>query len=265
MSGFRHSKRLGQHFLVDEALVAAVVDAAGIDPQDEVLEVGAGPATLTEHLAGRCRRLVAVEIDRRLSEALRRRFAGRPEVEVLEADILRVDLAELFPAGGEVVVGNIPYYLTGALLPLLLDHPPRPRRISLLVQLEVAERWTAATGESVATVAVQVFTDARIAFRVPATAFDPPPRVESALIVMEVLSQPRLALDDPSAFFGFVERVFQYRRKQLGGSLPRVTGLAPGEVSARLSELGIDSTRRPQTLTVAEWDSVHRAFGQYAR
>lgn len=260
MSGFRHSKRLGQHFLVDESLITAVVEAAGIEAGDAVLEIGAGPATLTDLLAPLCRRLVAVELDTRLARGLRTRFAGQPHVEVMEADILRLDLAQLFPGGGEVVVGNIPYYLTGALLPLLLDHPPRPRRVSLLVQAEVAERWTASTGESVATVAVGVFTDARIALRLPAAAFDPPPRVDSALVVMDVLDTPRIELESPARFFGFVERVFQFRRKQLGSSLPRVTGLAADEVAGRLGGLGIDPTRRPQTLSIPEWESVHRAF-----
>ena len=258
---FRHRKRLGQHFLVDLELRDRVVEAAGIGPEDEVLEVGAGPATLTERLAGRCRRLVAVELDDRLVAQLRRRFTGTPGVEVVHADILKLDLRALFPAGGEVVVGNIPYYLTGALLPRLLDEPPRPRRISLVVQREVAERWTAATCESVATVAVKAFTEARLAFPIPAAAFDPPPKVESALVVMDVLPEPALRAPDPRAFFAFVERVFQFRRKQLGTSLARVSGLPASEAQARLRSLGIDPERRPQTLTLGEWDSVVEAFG----
>lgn len=181
-------------------------------------------------------------------------------MEVVHADILRLDLGALFPAGGEVVVGNIPYYLTGALLPRLLDQAPRPRRISLVVQREVAERWTAETCESVATVAVKAFTAARLAFVIPAAAFDPPPRVESALVVMDVLPEPALRAPDPRSFFAFVERVFQFRRKQLGTSLPRVSGIPGPAVQERLRSLGIDPERRPQALTLAEWDSVVEAF-----
>ena len=193
---------------------------------------------------------------------LRARFAPNPDVEVVHADILRLDLRALFPTGGEIVVGNIPYYLTGALLPKLLDQAPRPKRISLVVQLEVAERWTAPTGESVATVAVQAFTEARLALRIPAAAFDPPPRVNSALVVMEVRAEPAIRVPDPKAFFGFVERVFQFRRKQLGGTLARLGGLPVADVQRELRALGIDPARRPQTLTLAEWESVALTFGR---
>ena len=239
-----------------------MVAEAGIQPEDEVLEIGPGPGTLTDLIAGRARRLVAVELDSRLAERLRRRYAGRPEVEVVEGDILRTDLALLFPQGGEVVVGNIPYFLTAALLPKLLDPAPRPKRISLVVQREVAERWTSPTGVSTAAVAVQLYTVARLALHLPAIAFDPVPKVDSALVVMEVRPEPALELEDPRAFFAFVERVFQFRRKQLAGSLPRVTGLPAAEVAERLRSLGIDPRRRPETLLVPEWGAVYRRIGE---
>ena len=235
-----------------------MVAEAGIQPEDEVLEIGPGPGALTDQLAGRARRLVAVELDSRLAGRLRRRYAGRSDVEVVEGDILRTDLARLFPNGGEVVVGNIPYYLTGALLPKLLDQAPRPKRISLVVQREVAERWTASTGAGTGAVAVQLYTEPRLALRLPAVAFDPVPQVDSALVVMEVRPQPALELDDPRAFFAFVERVFQFRRKQLAGSLPRVTGLPAAEVAERLESLGIDPRRRPETLLIPEWGALYR-------
>ena len=254
-------KALGQNWLIDTDLRDRVVAEAGIAPDDEVLEIGPGPGTLTDQIAGRARRLVAVELDGRLAGRLRRRYAGRPDVEIVESDILRTDLGALFPAGGEVVVGNIPYYLTGALLPKLLDHPPRPKRISLVVQREVAERWTAATGVSTATVAVQLYSEARLALHLPAAAFDPQPRVDSALVVMEVRPRPALDLDDPDAFLRFVERVFQFRRKQLAGSLPRVSGLPVPDVAERLLSAGIDPTRRPETLRLEEWDAVFRRIG----
>ena len=257
----RPVKSLGQNWLIDMELRDRVVAEAGIRPEDEVLEIGPGPGTLTDQLAERAARLVAVELDARLAGRLRARFAGKPGVEIVQGDILRTDLSTLFPEGGEIVVGNIPYYLTGALLPKLLDHPPRPRRISLVVQKEVAERWTARTGAGTATVAVQLYTQARLAFHLPASAFDPPPKVDSALVVMEVRPRPALELEDPAAFLAFVERVFQFRRKQLAGSLPRVTGLPPEEVRRRLEELGIEPRRRPETLTLAEWGAVHGRLG----
>ena len=144
--------RFGQNFLVDPVLRDLVAEAAGATEDDDVLEVGAGVGTLTIALAKRCRRLVAVELDRTLMPALREVAGGEPKIETVQADILRYDLAAAFPRGGEIVAGNIPYNLTGALLRKLLDRPPRPRRLSLVVQKEVAERWTAPTGASVATI-----------------------------------------------------------------------------------------------------------------
>ncbi|HEX6350801.1 MAG TPA: 16S rRNA (adenine(1518)-N(6)/adenine(1519)-N(6))-dimethyltransferase RsmA [Candidatus Dormibacteraeota bacterium] len=257
----RQKKSLGQNWLIDEDLRERVLAAADVRPSDEVLEIGPGPGTLTDRLAERAGRLVAVELDGRLAARLRQRFATQPNVEIVEGDILRTDLRGLFPRGGEIVVGNIPYYLTGALLPKLLDDPPRPRRVSLVVQKEVAERWTAPTGVSTATVAVQLYTQARLALNLPAAAFDPPPKVDSALVVMEVRPRPALELADGRSFLGFVERVFQFRRKQLGGSLARVTGLSPSEVAGRLQELGVDPQRRPQTLSLEEWGAVHGGIG----
>ena len=150
--------------MVDAAIRDRVADAAGITSGDEVLEVGAGAGALTVALAEGSRRLVAVELDRRLIPVLRDVVGGMGNVEVVESDILKVDQAALFPAGGHIVAGNIPYNLTGALIRKLLDAPPRPRRLCLVVQKEVAERWTAASGASLATVAVQVFATARLAF-----------------------------------------------------------------------------------------------------
>jgi len=257
----RQKKSLGQNWLIDAELRDHVVAAAGIESGDEVLEIGPGPGTLTDRLAQLAARLVAVELDARLAARLRQRFAGQPGVEIVEGDILRTDLARIFPRGGEIVVGTIPYYLTGALLPKLLDEPPRPRRISLVVQKEVAERWTAPTGVSTATVAVQLYSEARSALDLPARAFDPPPKVDSALVVMDVRPEPALELPDPTAFLAFVERVFQFRRKQLAGSLARISGLPPAEVGRRLGELGVDPRRRPQTLSLPEWGAVYRRIG----
>ncbi|TAN34408.1 ribosomal RNA small subunit methyltransferase A [bacterium] len=255
----KHS--FGQNFLVDAAVRDAVAEAARITSEDDVLEVGAGVGTLTLALAPRCRRLLAVELDRRLLPALREVVATHANVEVAQADILKFDARASFPDGGEVVAGNIPYNITGALIRKLLDRAPRPRRLSLVVQKEVAERWTAAGGASLATVAVQVFAEPRIAFTIPASAFDPPPRVDSALAVLEVRDRPAVDVPDLDAFFRLVEAVFQFRRKQLGGALGRTSGLGSTEAGRRLHELGIDPQRRPQTLSLGEWEGINRVFG----
>jgi 16S rRNA (adenine1518-N6/adenine1519-N6)-dimethyltransferase len=254
----KHS--LGQNFLTDPGLRDAVAEQAGLSPEDEVLEVGAGVGTLTVALAPRCRRVVAVELDGRLIPALRESLAGLDNVEVVRTDILRFNVRSAFPDGNEVVAGNIPYNLTGALIRKLLDDPPRPRRLSLVVQKEVADRWTALSGASLATVAVQVFAEARTLLTIPAAAFTPSPRVDSALVRLEVRPRPAVGVDDLQAFFRFVEAVFQGRRKQLGGTLGRMSGIGSTAAGARLRGVGVDPERRPQTLNLGEWEALYEEF-----
>ena len=253
----KHS--LGQNFLIDPTLRDQVAEAAG-SQSDEVVEVGAGVGTLTVALADRHQRVTAVELDRTLIPALREVVAGREGVEVVESDILKLDLSRRYNDGDGVVVGNIPYNLTGALIRKVLDQPPRPKRLCLVVQKEVAERWTATTGASLATVAVQVFAEARMRFTIPAAAFTPQPRVDSALVVLEVRERPAVDVPDMDAFFRLVEAVFQFRRKQLGGALGRIAGIGSESAGARLRGLGIDPERRAQTLMLSEWESVYHSF-----
>lgn len=252
--------RFGQNFLIDPVLRDLIAEAAGATENDEVLEVGAGVGTLTIALARHCRRVVAVELDRTLIPALREVVAGDERIEVVQADILRYDLNAAFPEGGEIAAGNIPYNLTGALLRKLLDRTPRPRRLSLVVQKEVAERWTAATGASVATIAVQVFAEARTLMTIPAASFEPTPGVDSRLVSMEVRPRPAVNVADLDAFLRFVEAVFQQRRKQLAGTLGRISGIGSTAAAARLRDAGVDPERRPQTLSLAEWESVYTSF-----
>ncbi|HVH63706.1 MAG TPA: 16S rRNA (adenine(1518)-N(6)/adenine(1519)-N(6))-dimethyltransferase RsmA [Candidatus Dormibacteraeota bacterium] len=252
--------RLGQNFLIDPKIRDAISEAAAIEFADDVLEVGAGAGALTVSLAPKCKRLVAVELDRRMLPILREVLSGSANVEIVEGDILHFDIAHAFPDGGEIVAGNIPYNLTGALIRKLLDHPPRPRRLSLVVQKEVADRWVATTGASLATVAVQVYAEARLIFTIPASVFEPAPAVDSALVRLDVREKPAVDVDDMDRFFRFVESVFQFRRKQLGGVVGRLTGIPSTEAATRLTELGIDAARRPQTLNLPEWESLYRAF-----
>lgn len=243
----RPKHRLGQNFLVDPAVRDRIAEAAAAQDA-RVLEVGAGVGTLTIALATSARHVLAVELDRSLLPALREVVGDRSNVEVVEGDILRLE------ASAEIVAGNIPYNLTGALIRKLLDHAPRPKRLSLVVQREVAERWTATTSASLSTVAVQVFAVPTLAFTIPASAFEPAPAVDSALVVLEVRPTPAVGVGDLGGFFRFVESVFQFRRKQLGAIVGRLGG-----GRAVLDKAGIDPTRRPQTLNLAEWETLFRA------
>ena len=256
----KHS--LGQNFMVDPAMRDRVAEASGVTHEDEVLEVGAGAGALTVALAKRCRRVVAVELDRSLIPLLNEVVGDSSNVEVVQADVLKLDQSQLFPHGGHIVAGNIPYNLTGALIRKLLDAAPRPRRLSLVVQKEVAERWTARSGASLATVAVQVFATASVPFTIPASAFLPQPRVDSACVILDVRDRPAVDVPDLDAFFRLVEAVFQFRRKQLGGALGRISGIGSTSAAARLRDVGIDPLRRPQTLSLGEWEAVYKTFNR---
>lgn len=249
---FRPEHRLGQNFLVDPELRDRIAAAAEIAPGDTVLEVGAGAGTLSLALARLAARLFCVEIDRRLLPVLTEVMGGRPNVEIVAGDVLKLPLPAV-----DVVAGNIPYYLTGALLPLLLDTRPRPRRVALVIQKEVAERWTRPGDWSLGSLAVHVHSIPRYLFTIPRDAFVPVPRVDSALVTLAVREQPAIADDQLAGFFQFAERIFQFRRKQLGGTLARLAG---GDVTAKLAGFGLDPRRRPQSLDLTEWDQLYRWF-----
>ena len=171
--GLRPKKSLGQNFLVDEKALARVAAAAELTPDDTVLEIGPGLGSLTRHLAEAVQRVVAVEVDADLLPALEDTLRPYGNVEVIHADILRVNLArQVAPPPGYKVVANIPYYITSALVRYLLEAPARPARIVLTVQLEVAERMVAQPDDmSLLAVSVQVYSQPRIAARLPAGAF----------------------------------------------------------------------------------------------
>jgi 16S rRNA (adenine1518-N6/adenine1519-N6)-dimethyltransferase len=251
--GVRPKKRLGQNFLVEPSYADRIVSAAGVRPGDAVLEVGAGPGTLSVRFAPIAGRLTCVELDRRLVHVLREVLAGQDNVAIVEGDVLKLRLP---PAAA--VAGNIPYYLTGALIPSLLEQSEPPRRLSLVVQREVAERWTTPGDWSLATLAVSAFAVPEFRFVIPAGAFWPRPQVDSALVTLEVRERPAIEVPELALFFRFAERIFQFRRKQLGASLAR---LGHADAAERLAAIEIEPSRRPQTLSLSEWARVYREFG----
>ena len=252
---FRPVHRLGQNFLVDGRLRDRIAELSGITKEDRVLEVGSGAGALTVRLVEMAREVIAVELDRRLLAVLTDILPDRPNLRIVGGDILKIELPAV-----DVVAGNIPYYLTGALLPRLLEASQRPRAVVLVVQREVAERWTQAGDWSLATVAVQTLAIPRLELVLPRQAFWPEPTVESALVVLQVREKPAVDVPDLNAFFRFVEGLFQFRRKQLGSSLARRAGHGPA-VAARLGSINIDPSRRPQTLALPEWEALYREFG----
>lgn len=258
--GMRPSKGLGQNFLLEKRALERIVQAADLSPTDEVLEVGPGLGALTRELAARVGRLVAVEVDKRLIEALRRWLAGFEHVELVAQDVLQFDQAKYFRPHAYKVVANLPYYITSPTIRHFLESDCPPKQLVIMVQREVAERMTARPGEmSLLSVSVQFFADPRIVTFVPAQAFYPPPKVDSAVVNILVPESPKIDLP-PSAFFAVVQAGFAQPRKQLHNSLTARLGLPPGKASQLLRGAGIEPSRRPQTLSVQDWAALTLSF-----
>ena len=264
VSSARPRKRLGQHFLTDEGVLDRVIRESRVGPSDTVLEIGAGTGELTERLSAAARRVVAVELDENLCSHLRRRFAGTPNVAVVCAGVLDHTPRDLLAEGGAappyVVVANIPYYITAPILRLLLEGPDKPERLTLMVQKEVAESIVAPPGKmSLLGVSVQFYGDARLLFMVPPAAFEPPPRVASAIVQIDVRDRPAVDVPDVAAYFDVVRAGFATPRKQLHNALAGRLWLPPDSAPDLLRAAGIDPMRRAQTLSLQEWAAVERA------
>lgn len=255
--GLRPRKGLSQSFLVDRRVCATIARAAALDAADEVLEVGPGLGVLTAELVRRVGHVVAVELDQQLAAALPA-LLGRPtNLQVVQADALTVDPSGLFD-GSYKVVANLPYHVTSPLLMRVLEAARRPSLIVVMVQREVAERIAARAGDwSYLAVAVRLYAEPRIVRTVPASAFYPRPRVESAVLRLDVRPAPAVVPDAPAAFLRLVQAGFKQPRKQLRNSLAEGLGRPPAEAQALLRAAGIDWTRRPQTLGLEEWARLY--------
>lgn len=256
----RTNKGLGQHLLVSRKALDAVVEAAELTPEDNALEVGAGTGVLTVELAQRARRVVAVEMDRAILPVLQEVVAPYPNVEIIARDLLKVRTDEVFGAQPYKVVANLPYYITALIMRHILEAPRRPERMVVMVQREVAERMTAAPGAmNLLGLSAQFYGAPRIVAQVPATAFYPPPKVDSAVVRLDLF--PTLPLDSAGRerLFALARAGFAEKRKQLHNCLERNLRLAPEQVAAWLAAGGIDPERRAQSLSVDEWLALTRA------
>ncbi len=252
--GIRPNKRLSQHFLFDPGALDRVVAAAELSSQDTVLEIGAGVGSLTLRLAERAREVVALEIDERLVPALQEVTAGCDNVRVVLGDILAVDLEGLFPGKPYLVVANIPYAITSLLIRRLLEAPAAPRRLVLTVQREVAERIVAGAGEmSLLALSVRLYGQPRLAGIVPAGAFYPPPRVDSAILRIDCHASPVLEASQVPVLFALARAGFGQKRKQLRNALSARLALPTDQVAEGLRQAGIEPRQRAQELDLAAW------------
>lgn len=248
------NKAFGQHFLIDRAVLEQVVDAAELDGTEQVLEVGAGTGVLTRELAKQAQRVVAVELERDMLALLTETTSRYPNVEVLARNLLYLDPQEVFGTEAYKLVANLPYYITAPTFRHFLESANPPRLFVVMVQYEVAKRMIAAPGDlSLLGVSVQFYGRPRIIARVPATSFYPAPKVDSAILRLDVQPQPLLTLRERDTFFRLVQAGFSEKRKQLHNSLTSGLHRRNDEIRSWLTAAGIEAQRRAETLSLEEW------------
>ncbi len=258
--GIAPNKRFGQHLLVDRVALDAVVDAADPQPGDQVLEVGAGMGVLTVALAERVRRVVAVELEREILPVLRETTGRFPGVEIIARNLLAIEPAELFGTAPYKLVANLPYYITAPTLRHYLEASAPPTLLVVMVQKEVAQRLVAAGGDmSLLGLSVQFYGQPRIVRVVPAASFFPPPKVDSAIVRVDVHPTPPLDPATRDVLFGIAHAGFAERRKQLHNTLARNLRVPRLALDAWLAEANIHPARRAETLSVEDWVRLTRA------
>ncbi len=253
-------KSLGQHFLNDRNILAAIADAADVGPADAVIEVGPGRGALTAVLAERAREVVAVELDPDLARDLA--AAAAPNVRIVEGDARAIAPGALLGACRPYkLVGNLPYYAAMPILRGFLESDCPPEAASVLVQREVAEQLCAAPGAmSLASLAVQLFGKPRIARIVRPGSFNPPPKVTSAVVAIDIYDRPAEGVDDTRALFVVARAGFSAPRKQLRNALAAGLAIPPDDAGALLASAGVDPARRAESLALAEWAALCRAW-----
>ena len=260
----RADKKLGQNFLIDENVVHQIVAAAELSEADTVLEVGPGVGTLTQGLAESKARVVAVELDTRLLPVLATTLNGYDNVRVVHGDILKVNIMEEVGAPSFKVCANLPYYITTPIIFALLEKRLPMERLVAMVQKEVAERMAAQPGGKeygALSVAIQYYTEPKIAFIVPPTSFIPAPAVDSAVIVCKRREKPPVEVCDEGLFFRVVKAAFSLRRKMLSNSLKNM-GIKSEQVAKWLELAGVDGKRRAETLSLEDFAKLTNSFNE---
>jgi 16S rRNA (adenine1518-N6/adenine1519-N6)-dimethyltransferase len=255
--GLHAHKSLGQNFLQDPGSLEKIVSAAEIQPTDTVLEIGPGLGSLTRYLALAAQEVVAVELDEELLPPLKAILAPYPNVRLVHGDILKLAPRNLIPARDYLVVANIPYYITSAVIRHLLENEPKPRRIVFTVQKEVARRICAAPGDmSLLALSVQVYGKPRLAADIPAEAFFPAPKVDSAVLCVDIYPSPRIKEELLDKFFKIIKAGFGQKRKTLRNSLSGGLHISPTEAASLLTRANVDPQRRAETLSIEEWEKL---------
>lgn len=266
--GIRPSKRLGQHFLIDESPLAAMIEAAELKDDDGVLEIGPGLGVLTLKLGRLVRKVVAVEKDPALFSVLEKLTGKYKNICLLNEDVLKLDLEKVAKEhfdGKFKVVANLPYYITSPILMKIVENRHLVKMAVIMVQKEVAQRLSARPGTrdyGILSIAVQLYADVDLICQVGRSAFLPPPKVESAVVRLKLRELPSVNIEDEKMFFRVVEAAFGERRKTVKNSLKSRLSLPSDEIREVLKKAGIDENRRAETLKIEEFAALSRQIAK---
>lgn len=274
---FQLSKSLGQNFLTDGAIVDQIIASADAGSADLVIEIGPGVGVLTAAAAQTAGKVIAVEIDKNLIPILRETLSEFPNIEIINRDILKTDLREILAQNEEIngqrrtgvkIIGNLPYYITTPIIMKLLEDGIAADSLTIMLQKEVADRILAGPGSKTygaLSVAVQYFSTVTLVTQVPKEVFIPRPKVDSAVIRLDLRKQKPVALRSEAAFFATVRSGFGQRRKTLLNSLTGVLGTTRDEIGAVMEQLAIDSKRRAETLSIEEFAALSNAIYEHTQ
>lgn len=267
---FRFKKQFGQNFISDDHLLAKIVEAAEITPEDVVIEIGPGAATLTAALAEKAAQVIAIEIDKDLFPIIERRMAGYSNFELVAGDAMKVDfdaLAAKYEAKSYKVVANLPYYITTPIVMRFLEEGFRVSELVIMVQQEVADRFLASPGTKAygaITAAINYYGSVSRAFNVPRTMFTPRPEVDSSIVKIKCYENKPFEADDEKLLRRVIKAAFGQRRKTLNNAL-KALNLPKDELDKALQRAGIDAARRGETLSVEEFVRLSNAISKISK
>jgi 16S rRNA (adenine1518-N6/adenine1519-N6)-dimethyltransferase len=266
-------KRLGQNFLVNSAILDKITEAANLNTHDLVIEVGPGLGVLTYRLVALCGHVISVEIDPGMVELLNKTLADQPNFSLVQGDILQVDPRDLIQQEAArfsrqvsvpdhyKVVANLPYYITQPILRHFCEATLKPDCLVVMLQKEVAKNITAKPGEmSILAISIQLYGRPQIVGIVPAGNFYPVPKVDSAILRVDLYPHPVVEVTSPANFFRTVRAGFSSARKQLANSLAQGLAIPKPEVLSLMQKAAVDPQRRAETLSLDEWARLEKSF-----
>ena len=267
--GFHFSKALGQNFIVNPSVCPRMADESGIDSESGVIEIGAGIGVLTAELAKRAKKVVCIELDSKLLPILDETLADFDNIEIINDDVLKIDLAALIEEkfGGMpvYVCANLPYYITSPVIMTLLESRLPLKAVTVMVQREAAQRLCAPVGSRLSgavTVAVDYYAEARKLFDVSAGSFMPAPKVDSSVIRLDIREKPGIEVSDEKLFFSMVHAAFGQRRKTASNSISSGTGIPKAVVAEAIERCGFPPSVRAESMTAEQLAALCEALNE---